>query len=51
MRAERLSRPPLPWGWAIYEAGDGIAYERGRHFYRSAEDAWTAGRAILLRQR
>lgn len=51
VRADRLGRPPLPWTWAIYKAGDGIVYVRGEQFYRSAEDAWAAGTALLLRQR
>ena len=51
VRSERLGRPPLPWAWAIYRVGDSIACERGEHFYRSAEDAWAAGRAMLLRRR
>ena len=51
VRAERLGRPPLPWTWSIYKAGDGIAYERGELFYRSAEDAWMAGNAVLQQTR
>ena len=51
VRAERLGRPPLPWAWAIYKAGDAVAQERGEQFYRSAEDAWAAGRAVLQRRR
>ena len=51
VRAERLGRPPLPWSWSIYKVGDGIPYERGERFYRSAEEAWEAGNAILRRTR
>ena len=44
---QRLARPPLPWAWAIHEEGEAEALQRSMQRYRSAEDAWTAGRAAL----
>jgi len=46
---QRLARPPMPWAWAIY--GDGVTdpYHCSSRFYRSAEEAWAVGRAMLTR--
>ena len=43
----RCAQPPLPWAWAIHEEGEAEALQRSLQRYRSAEDAWTAGRAAL----
>ncbi len=45
--AHRCARPPLPWTWAIQEEGAMEALQRSVQRYRSAEEAWTAGRAAL----
>jgi hypothetical protein len=47
VRAERLGPQPLPWTWAIYKADVGVPYMQGNQFYRSADEAWAAGTAIL----
>ena len=48
VRVRRGARPPMPWTWEIHREGGGPAplccALRG---YRSAEDAWEAGRAAL----
>jgi hypothetical protein len=43
----RCGQPPLPWTWAIHEVGEAEALQRSMQRYRSAGDAWTAGRAVL----
>jgi hypothetical protein len=53
LKVERTARPPLSWTWEIARgAGKGGA-RRSPRAYRSAEDAWAAGRAVLagLRRR
>ena len=47
--ARRVARPPTPWAWAIYEEGRPTPSWCSTRFYRSAEDAWTVGRAMLRR--
>jgi hypothetical protein len=44
---QRLARPPTPWTWAIHEDADPC--RRSGRFYRSAEEAWAVGRAMLTR--
>jgi hypothetical protein len=46
---QRLARPPMPWTWAIHEDDAADPYHRSSRFYRSAEDAWAVGRAMLAR--
>ena len=46
---QRLARPPLPWTWAIHEDDAAEPYLRSSRFYRSAEEAWAVGRAMLTR--
>jgi hypothetical protein len=46
---QRLARPPTPWTWAIHEDDAADPCHRSSRFYRSAEEAWAVGRAILTR--
>ena len=46
---QRLARPPMPWTWAIYEDDATDPCHRSSRFYRSAEEAWAVGRAMLTR--
>ena len=46
---QRLARPPMPWTWAIHEDDATDPCRRSRRFYRSAEEAWAIGRAMLVR--
>ena len=45
----RLARPPTPWTWAIHEDDAADPCHRSSRFYRSAEEAWAVGRAMLPR--
>ena len=45
----RLARPPMPWTWAIHEDDAAEPCHRSSRFYRSAEEAWAVGRAMLPR--
>lgn len=47
VRVEHQGRPPTPWAWAIYKYGRADALHRSVNFYRSADEAWEAGRAAL----
>ena len=44
-----LARPPMPWTWAIHEDDAADPLHRSSRFYRSAEEAWAVGRAMLPR--
>ncbi len=46
---QRLARPPMPWTWAIHEDEAADPLHRSSRFYRSAEEAWAVGRAMLPR--
>ena len=46
---QRLARPPMPWTWAIHEDDAPESHHRSSRFYRSAEEAWAVGRAMLTR--
>ncbi len=46
---QRLARPPMPWTWAIHEDDATEPHHRSSRFYRSAEEAWAVGRAMLTR--
>ena len=46
---QHLARPPMPWTWAIYEDDATEPCHRSSRFYRSAEEAWAVGRAMLTR--
>ena len=49
VRAQRVARPPTPWAWAIHEEGRPAPFWCSTRLYRSAEDAWAVGRAMLGR--
>ena len=49
IRVQRRVRLPTPWAWAIYEEGRAEPFRCSTRFYRSAEDAWMVGRAMLNR--
>ena len=46
---QHLARPPTPWTWTIYEDDATEPFHRSGRFYRSAEEAWAVGRAMLTR--
>ena len=46
---QRLARPPMPWTWAIHEDDAADPCRRSSRFYRSAEEAWAVGHAMLIR--
>ena len=46
---QHLARPPTPWTWAIHEDDATEPCHRSGRFYRSAEEAWAVGRAMLTR--
>ncbi len=46
---QRLARPPMPWTWAIHEDDAAEPCHRSTRLYRSAEEAWAVGRAMLTR--
>jgi hypothetical protein len=43
----RGGQPPMPWTWAIHREGGQELLRRAVRGYRSAEEAWEAGRAAL----
>ena len=47
LKVERTGRPPLPWTWEIISESGKAGAQRSVRAYRSAEDAWAAGRAVL----
>ncbi len=49
VRAERVARPPAPCSWAIHEEGRAEPLRCSTRAYRSAEDAWAVGSAVLDR--
>ena len=49
VKVERRARPPTPWAFAIHEEGRAEPFRCSRRLYRSAEDAWAVGRALLSR--
>ena len=49
VRVRRGARPPMPWTWEIHREGGTGPLRRAVRGYRSAEDAWEAGRAALAR--
>jgi hypothetical protein len=49
VRAQHVARPPAPWRWAIYEEGGSQPSRCSTRLYRSAEDAWAVGHALLSR--
>ena len=49
VRVHRPARPPLPWAWAIHQEGRARPCRRATRFYRSADEAWAVGNALLNR--
>jgi hypothetical protein len=49
VRTLRTARPPTPWTWAICEEGRPEPVRCSTQHYRSAEDAWAVGSAVLDR--
>jgi hypothetical protein len=49
IKVERRARPPEPWAWMICQEGRAEPLRCSTRCYRSAEDAWTVGRAVLER--
>lgn len=49
VKVHRRARPPTPWTWAIYEEGREEPARCSTRNYRSAEDAWAVGSAVLDR--
>ena len=47
VRVRRGARPPTPWTWDIYQDGHSNTLRSAVRSYRSAEEAWEAGRAAL----
>ncbi len=47
VRVHRGGRPPMPWTWVIHQEGGPGPLRRAVRGYRSAEEAWEAGRAAL----
>jgi hypothetical protein len=47
VNVQRQARLPTPWTWAIHKDGQSEPLRRSTRLYRSAEDAWTARRAVL----
>lgn len=47
LRVERAAQPPLPWTWAIVGDVRDAGAQRSLRGYRSAEEAWAAGRTAL----
>jgi hypothetical protein len=47
LKVERGAKPPLPWTWEIVSEGGNTGAQRSLRGYRSAEEAWSAGRAAL----
>ena len=47
LKVERSAKPPLPWTWEIVGEGGYIGAQRSLRGYRSAEEAYAAGRAAL----
>jgi hypothetical protein len=47
VRVQRTGKPPTPWTWTIHGQVRDDAVEQSVQFYRSAEEAWESGRAML----
>jgi hypothetical protein len=47
LKVGRTARSPLPWTWEIVGENGKAGARRSMRGYRSAEEAWTAGRAAL----
>lgn len=49
VKVQHLARCSSPWTWAIYEETGPEPVRCSTRFYRSAEDAWAVGHAMLER--
>ena len=49
IKVNRRVRPPAPWAWEIHLEGRAEAYRHSLRGYRSADEAWEAGRVALWR--
>ncbi len=47
LKVQRTGRPPLLWTWELVSDGGKADDRRSPRAYRSAEEAWAAGRAAL----
>jgi hypothetical protein len=47
VRVQRRAQPPAPWAWEIYEEGRTAPSRCSTRSYRSADEAWAVGRAML----
>ncbi len=47
LKVARGAHMPLPWTWEIVSEDGRVAAQRSLRGYRSAEDAYAAGRAAL----
>ena len=47
LKVERGAQMPLPWTWEIVSDGGKAGAQRSLRGYRSAEEAYAAGRAAL----
>ena len=47
LKVERAARAPLPWRWEIVSEDGKVGAQRSLRGYRSAEEAYAAGRAAL----
>jgi len=47
LKVERAAQPPLPWTWEIVGGSGEAGAQRSARGYRSAEEAWAAGQAVL----
>ena len=47
LKVERGAHMPLPWTWEIVSDGGSTGAQRSLRGYRSAEEAYAAGRAAL----
>ena len=47
LKVKRGAQMPLPWTWEIASADGEVAAQRSLKGYRSAEEAYAAGRAAL----
>ena len=47
VKVQHVARPPTPWGWVIHVEGRATRVFTSKHRYRSAEEAWEAGRKAL----
>ena len=47
LKVERAAQRPRPWTWEIVGEGGRAGARRSSRGYRSAEEAWAAGRAVV----